>query len=135
MGIDADFFLVQGDHGEAVQMVLEVAGEPLDLTDVASLTLLGRHTRLRRVRFETACTVVQPTVVDGVPTGRADYLVDAGDTLESGIFEVQLRIVYKNGRRYTVPNKGYKQLEVTPALQWPLKAVDAAPLTLIWDVA
>lgn len=115
--LDADIYAVTGDYGNVIKLTLKVAGKPIDLATAAHVYLYAQHTLKRSAYFTGEAAVVHPTVVNSLPTGRADYTFANGDITVSGEYNVQVQVVWSDGHKTTIPNAGYKRLDVTKSLR------------------
>jgi hypothetical protein len=110
----ADFEIKRGDSHPALVAVLSDADGPIDLTTAVAVLLLFK-TPTGTTTFSRACAVT------GAASGEVTYdwsLADAatGPTSLVNTFNIEWEIEWGDGAKTTVPNKGYKTVEITPDL-------------------
>lgn len=111
----ADYSIKRGDSNPPIVAVLSDANGVIDLSTATSVTLQFKTTGTGSTTFSRACTVT------GAAAGEVTYqwtLADAasGPLAAVNSFNIEWEILWGDSTKTTVPNIGYKSLEVTPDL-------------------
>jgi hypothetical protein len=68
-------------------------------------------TKAGNLVFDHAASIV------GDPTlGRVEYVWQSSDTLNAGNYYAEFHITFGDGKKTTLPNDGYMEVEILPAL-------------------
>lgn len=123
---DYDYSIKQHDLEPPLDVQLTQKGleAPLDLTSALSVKLLMTGQRSRHKVSGTCVRVDDPAInpADSLPwgyrSGRIRYLWVQGDTDKADVYNTEFEIQWAGppGRPQTVPNKGYKEVEIYPDL-------------------
>lgn len=110
------YYMKQGDRLPKLQMtLLDMNGNPLDLTNVESLLLyVAPCVGGRRIVDGESMTVVGDAV-----NGVVEYAWKAGDTDKSGEYKVEVVLIrdeLTTELKQTVPRGNYDTLIITPRL-------------------
>ena len=105
------FDIGQGDTDDPLYATLYMEGTttPIDLTNVDSVKFSMRTPLGDIVIDEVDAEVVG----EDQKLGRVRYLWHDGDTDIAGTFQGRFR-VYRDGKRFYAPNKGYIRVNITP---------------------
>lgn len=106
--------MVQGDLDPPAEItILDGNGDPVDLTLADTITFQAKH-QDKPGGFSGLCTAVTPFIdtVTHLPTGKAVYNWNAGDTDKVGWYYFNTRVVWQDGRPQTFPNYTFKQLQI-----------------------
>lgn len=85
--------------------------QPVDLTDVATVTYVVRLRGAHVPTVDARCTILQDSPVTNV--GRVEYDPAPGDLDVAGIYDTEWRLVKKDGiTEMRIPNSGYDTLKI-----------------------
>jgi hypothetical protein len=112
-----DFVINRGDTFPPLEAVLEkrnkttLKWEPLDLTEAETVTLYMQSTEPAQLQVYGTCTIASER-----KSGAVEYPWGATDTELANTYRAQFEILWKNGKRQTVPNRDYLVVEIQPDL-------------------
>ena len=105
----ADFEIKQNDTwppiGLITPVVLSDNNGPIDLTG-ATVKFLMRPADSQTIKVNSACVIVSAAA------GTVRYNWSASDTDTAGEFVFEFQITFGDGKKATVPNRGYKELTI-----------------------
>lgn len=101
----ADFSLKQHDTWPPLNATLSDANGPIDLTGATSVTLIMKPTGGGSTITGT-CTIVSAVA------GTIRYTWITGNTAVAGTYNLEFEILWSDGKIGTVPNEGYKTVEI-----------------------
>jgi hypothetical protein len=109
----ADLTLNRGDLFPPFKTTLQKQNETTGAWEAIDLTLAETVTVFLvcgTVEVEGVCTIASRS------KGEVEYDWVEGDTNTAGVYQSQHEILWKNGKRQTVPNAGYNTVDIQPDL-------------------
>src|SRR5438552_3641811 len=108
----ADLVIKRHDTFPAIKATLEQtnvetgAKEPINLTTALKVTLILKPQSGGAATTEGTCTITSAAL------GKVEYPLKAKDTETAGIFNLEFEIEWAAGSYETVPNEGYREVEI-----------------------
>lgn len=96
-----DFYIKRGDQGPSLMATLLDANDaPINLTTADTIL------------FKMGATIDSAVVIVSAAAGTVRYDWDTGDTSRAGVFKAEFEIEWNDGRKQTVPNDGYININI-----------------------
>lgn len=104
----ADFAIKRGDNVPILEATLSDQDGPINLA--------GASVKFIMKQQGGGAMVSGPCTITAEAAGRVSYAWVSGDTDTPGTYDLEFQITYGGGGIETVPNEGYKTVEVVPDL-------------------